>query len=69
MVCDNGDYVSATYVSDRGVEHYPFKTGFANVENIPVSYTHLDVYKRQPLVYLLFYQRHGRVAKFGRDKR
>ena len=23
MVCDNGDYVSATYVSDRGVAHYP----------------------------------------------
>ena len=38
MVCDNGDYVSATYVSDRGVEHYPFKTGFANVENILAGY-------------------------------
>ena len=42
MVCDNGDYVSATYVSDRGVEHYPFKTGFANVENILAGY-HRDV--------------------------
>ena len=28
-----------------------------------------DVYKRQPLVYLLGRQAHGRVAKFGRDKR
>ena len=35
----------------------------------PVSYTHLDVYKRQPLVHLLNYQVHGRVAKPGRDKR
>ena len=45
MVCDNGDYVSATYVSDRGVEHYPFKTGFANVENILAGY-HRNVRRR-----------------------
>lgn len=42
MVSDNGDYVSATYMSEGGVVHFPFKTGLMNVENILAGY-HRDV--------------------------
>lgn len=32
------EYVVGDDIKDRGVEHYPFKTGFANVENILAGY-------------------------------
>lgn len=38
MVSENGDYVSATYMAENGVRHYPFKTGLMNVENILAGY-------------------------------
>ncbi|MGN0437766.1 MAG: DUF58 domain-containing protein [Lachnospiraceae bacterium] len=34
MVEQNGDYVSATYASNRSIHHFPFKTGLGNIENI-----------------------------------
>ena len=45
------------YVINIYDEHMPLaqtKRLFAEVDKLPVSYTHLDVYKRQPLLpYLL----------------
>lgn len=34
----NGDFVSATYATDKGVKHYPFKTGLGNIELILENY-------------------------------
>ena len=38
----NGDYVSATYATEKGVKHFPFKTGLGNIELILENY-HRDV--------------------------
>lgn len=42
MVSGNGDYVGASYVTEGGVRHFPFKTGLMNVESILAKY-HSDV--------------------------
>ena len=38
----SGDFVSATYATEKGVKHFPFKTGLGNIELILESY-HRDV--------------------------
>lgn len=38
MVSANGDYVSATYSDASSIQHFPFKTGLINVENIMAAY-------------------------------
>lgn len=38
LVSGNGDYVSATYATEKSVQHFPFKTGLMNVENILAHY-------------------------------
>lgn len=42
LVSTNGDYVSATYSVNDKIKHFPFRTGFASLENILVNY-HKDV--------------------------
>ena len=42
LVNKNGDYVSATYSTERLINHFPFKTGLFNIENILANY-HKDV--------------------------
>jgi len=34
----NGDYVSATYATEKSVQHFPFKMGLMNIENILADY-------------------------------
>ena len=36
----NGDFVGATFASDKGMKHFPLKTGLANIEQILESYHH-----------------------------
>lgn len=38
LVSKNGDYVSATFSNDKLMEHYPFKSGTINIENILEQY-------------------------------
>lgn len=38
MVSVNGDYISATYSDKTAIQHFPFKTGLINVENILAAY-------------------------------
>jgi len=42
LVTRNGEYVSALYKGEKGLQMHPFKTGLANVENILNCY-HRDV--------------------------
>ncbi len=42
LVNRNGDYVGAIYSSEKALEHYPFRTGLANIENI-LNHYHKDV--------------------------
>ncbi len=34
LVNQNGDYVSATYTTEKSIRHFPLKNGLANIENI-----------------------------------
>lgn len=38
LVNQNGDYVSAIYSTEQSMEHFPFKTGLMNIENILEHY-------------------------------
>lgn len=38
LVNQNGDYVSATYATKTSINHFPFKSGLANIENILSHY-------------------------------
>lgn len=38
FVNKSGDYVSATFMTNNGVKHFPFKTGLGNIELILESY-------------------------------
>lgn len=38
LVSKNGDYVSATFSNEHLIEHYPFKAGTVNIENILEKY-------------------------------
>lgn len=38
LVNRNGDYVSATYATEKSVNHFPFKMGLMNIENILADY-------------------------------
>lgn len=40
LVGKNGDYISATYASEKGVRHFPFRTGLVNIETILAGYCH-----------------------------
>lgn len=38
MVNRNGDYISATYATKQSIHHFPFKSGFPNIESILSNY-------------------------------
>ncbi len=38
LVNKNGDYVSATYATEKSVNHFPFRRGLMNIENILADY-------------------------------
>lgn len=38
LVNKNGDYVSATYATEKSVNHFPFRMGLMNIENILADY-------------------------------
>lgn len=38
LVNRNGDYVSAIYATEKSVNHFPFKMGLMNIENILADY-------------------------------
>lgn len=42
LVNRNGDYVGAIYSNEKSLEHFPFRTGLANIENI-LNHYHKDV--------------------------
>lgn len=54
----SGDYVSATFATDKSIQHFPFKTGLGNIEMILESY-HKQVHGENnsninmPLEYIL----------------
>lgn len=38
LVSHNGDFVSATFATEKSLDHYPFKTGLMNVEKFLEAY-------------------------------
>lgn len=38
LVNNNGDYISATFATEKAIDHYPFKTGLGNIETILEQY-------------------------------
>ncbi|HOO80718.1 MAG TPA: DUF58 domain-containing protein, partial [Lachnospiraceae bacterium] len=44
LINSNGDYISAIYSTEKSIQHFPFRTGLPNIENILNCY-HKEVTK------------------------